>query len=71
MQSELVELEARQDAFDAEDLRGTVDDKKSARNWQILNERATEPRNTKEKERRKVVEDIRKRLKGYRTISFS
>ena len=39
MQSELVELEARQDAFDADDSQGTLEAKDSARNWQTLNEK--------------------------------
>ena len=66
MQSELVELEARQDALDAEDLQGTLDAKDSARNWQTLNKRAAEAENTREKERLEVVRDIRKTLKEYR-----
>ena len=66
MQSELVELEARQDAFDAEDSQGTLEAKDSARNWQTLNKRAAETGNTKEKERLEVVRDIRKTLKEYR-----
>jgi hypothetical protein len=36
LQSELQELEARQDALDAEDLHGGLQAKKSARNWQVL-----------------------------------
>lgn len=65
MQSELVELEAKQDALDAEDLQGTLEAKDSARNWQTLNKRATETGNTKERERLEVVRDIRKTLKEY------
>ena len=70
MQSELVELEARQDAFDAEDSRGTLEAKDSARNWQALNKKASETGNTKEKERLMIVGDIRKKLKDYRTMPF-
>ena len=66
MQSELVELEARQDALDAEDLQGTLEAKDSARNWQTLNKRASETGNTKENERLELVRDIRKILKEYR-----
>ena len=69
LQSELVELEARQDALDAEDSRGTLEDKKSARDWQTLQERAAEPGNTREKERVEVFEEVRKKIKNYRTIS--
>ncbi len=70
LQSELVELEARQDALDAEDLRGTLEDKKSARDWQTLRRRAAEPGNTREKERVEVLEEIRKKMKKYRITSF-
>ena len=68
LQSELVELEARQDAFDAEDLRGTLKDKESA---QTLKRRAAEPGNTGAKERLENIEDIRTKLGLYRTISPS
>ena len=68
LQSELVELEARQDALDAEYLRGTTEDKKSARNWHTLKLRAAEPGNTAEKERVEISEEIRKKFKEYRTI---
>ena len=70
LQSELVELEARQDALDAEDLRGTLEDKKSARDWQTLRSRAAEPGNTREKERLDLSVEIRKKIKEYRTIHF-
>lgn len=70
IQSELVELEARQDAFDAEDLRGTLEDKDSARNWQTLKRRAAHSGNLGEKERLEVVVDIRKKLREYRTVPF-
>ena len=66
LQSELLELEARQDALDAEDSRGTIEDKESARNWLILQRRAAEPGNTKQKERVKVLKEIRKLMKEYR-----
>ena len=71
MQSELVELEAKQDAFDAEDSQGTLEAKDSARNWQTLNKRATETGSTREKERLEVVRDIRKTLKEYRKKTLS
>ena len=41
LQSELVELEARQDALDIEYLRGTLEDKKSARDWQTLKKKGS------------------------------
>ena len=70
MQSELVELEAKQDAFDTEDLRGTLEDKDGARSWQALKRRATESGDTREKERLEVIQDIRKKLKDYSTLCF-
>ena len=70
LQSELVELEARQDALDAEDLGTTLEDKKSVRNWQTLKSRAIEPGNTREKERLSVSEEIRKKIKEYSIISY-
>lgn len=71
LQSELVELEARQDALDAEDLRGTLERKKSARDWRTLGRKAAEPGNTEEKERVEVLEEIRKKIKEYRIVLFS
>ena len=71
LQSELVELEARQDALDAEDLRGTLEHKQSARDWRTLGRKAAEPGNTEEKERVEVLEEIRKKIKEYRMVLFS
>ena len=72
LQSELVELEAQQDALDAEDLRPTTstEERKSVRDWKILKERANQPGNTREKERLRVAEEIRTKIKEYsRTMS--
>ena len=68
LQSELLELEARQDALDAEDSRGMIEDKESARNWLTLQTKAAEPGNTRQKERVKVLKEIRKLMKEYRTF---
>lgn len=70
LQSELVELEAQQDTFDAEDLRSTTstEERKSTRDWRILKEKANEPGNIREKERLRLVEDIRNKIKEYSTI---
>ena len=68
LQSELLELEARQDALDAEDSRGMIEDKKSARNLLILQRRAAEPGNTRQKEQVKVLQEVRKLMKEYRTF---
>jgi hypothetical protein len=65
LQSELQELEARQDALDAEDLRGDLQTKKSARNWQVLKKRANQQNNEREKERLELVFEIRDKLKEY------
>ena len=68
LQSELLELEARQDALDAEDSRGLIEDKESSRNWQSLQRKAAEPGNTRQKERVEVLKEIRKLMKEYRTF---
>jgi hypothetical protein len=69
LQSELVELEAEQDAFDAEDLYGPMETKESARNWAIFAKRAIEPANEKEKNRMELAMKIRKKIKEYRTLN--
>ena len=65
LQSELMELEAQQDQLDAEDLRGSLEYKKSARNWQYLRHRASTIDNVREKERLRVVKEIREKIKEY------
>jgi hypothetical protein len=69
LQSELVELEAEQDAFDAEDIYGPMETKESARNWAIFAKRATEPGNEKEKKRMELAMKIRKKIKEYRALN--
>jgi hypothetical protein len=66
LQSELAELEAKQDALDNDDLRGSTEQKQSVRNFEILRDRASHPENVREVERLRVIEDIRKKLKEYR-----
>ena len=65
LQSDLIELEARQDSLDAEDLQGSTVEKVSSRDWQILKRRANEADNVREKERRRVALEIRSKLKEY------
>jgi hypothetical protein len=65
LQSELQELEERQDAFDAEDLHGGREEKKSARNWQVLKKKAKQQNNEREKKRLDLVFEIRDKLKEY------
>ena len=67
LQSELVELESRQDRLDAADLKRTTDEKMSASNWEIFKERAE--RTAQEKERMEVVKEIREKLKEYSLCS--
>ena len=68
MQSELQELEERQDTLDAEDLHGDLQAKKSARNWQVLKKRAKQQDNKREKDRLELVLEIREKLKEYSTL---
>jgi hypothetical protein len=70
LQSELQELEERQDAFDAEDLRGGREEKKSARNWQVLKKKAKQQNNEREKTRLDLVFEIRDKLKEYSMWRF-
>ena len=65
LQSELQELEERQDALDAEDLHGDLQAKKSARNWQVLKKRAKQQDNKREKDQLELVLEIREKLKEY------
>ena len=69
LQSELQELEERQDAFDAEDLHGGREEKKSARNWQDL-KKAKQQNNEREKKRLDLVFEIRDKLKEYSMWRF-
>ena len=70
LQSELQELEERQDAFDAEDLHGGREEKKSARNWQVLKKKAKQQNNEREKKRLDLVFEIRDKLKEYSVWCF-
>jgi hypothetical protein len=66
LQSELAELERRQDEFDREDL---LDDdlatKKAARDWKSF-EAASQNPGSKSEERMKLVKEIREKIKEYR-----
>ncbi|KAL2038991.1 hypothetical protein N7G274_008331 [Stereocaulon virgatum] len=66
LQSELVELEARQDELDAEDRNRTTGEKASTRDWEILKSKAREANNVNEKERMELVLEIRGKIKEYR-----
>lgn len=65
LQSELVELEAKQDAYDAEDRGLTTQEKVSTRNWELFKERAQEAGNIRERKRMELVINIRERIKEY------
>ena len=66
LQSELVELEARQDKYDAEDRQRTTGEKASSRDWEIFRNKAGESNNTHEKKRMELVLEIREKIKEYR-----
>ncbi|KAL8933387.1 MAG: hypothetical protein Q9211_005810 [Gyalolechia sp. 1 TL-2023] len=65
LQSDLMELEARQDALDTEDLQGSRLEKVSARDWQALKERAAQVSNARERER------LQKRKEGQQLAYLS
>ena len=69
LQSELAELEAKQDALDNEDHRASTHDKQCLRDWQKLRERAKSPDNLKERQRLDLALEIRKKLQEYRESS--
>ena len=65
LQSELVELEALQDKYDADDRKLATEEKTSTRNWEVFKNRAKEPGNVREKERMELMLEIRAKLKEY------
>ena len=65
LQSDLTELEATQDALDAEYLRASTDDKQSARSWQALKRKAKLPGSLKEQRRLEVALEIREKIREY------
>jgi len=65
LQSELAELQAKQRAFDQEDLTSSLSTKQCARNYSDF-EKAVQADETKQKDRWKLMKDIRVTLKEYR-----
>ena len=66
LQSELVELEARQDQLDAAYRARSTEEQAGARNWKLVNESAKSDEGTEEdRERVKIAREIRRRLKEY------
>lgn len=66
LQSELCELEARQDKLDAEDFRGTIEQKGVLSNWAVFCAKASQPENEREKLRMDLAKEIREKIKEYR-----
>ena len=68
LQSELAELQRRQDEFDREDL---LDDdlgtKKNARDWRAFKDAATGG-GSKAEERMRLVKEVREKIKEYRKL---
>ena len=65
LQSELAELEARQDLLDAEDLNSAIEVKESASDWSTFKDRSEAPDNEHDRIRMKVVLEIRDKIKEY------
>lgn len=66
LQSEIAELEARQDAFDAHDLGTlTTDQKGDMRDWKLFVEKAKDDNNAREKDRMELIKEIREKMKEY------
>jgi hypothetical protein len=65
LQSELAELQAKQRAFDQYDLKADLETKQCARNFADF-QRAMQADETKQKDRWKLMKDIRETLKEYR-----
>ena len=62
----MAELEAKQDAFDQEDLGASTEEKRTASNWLAFNAKAAEDGNGREKKRMKIVKEVREKIKEYR-----
>lgn len=63
LEAEISELEAQQDAYDEQDLRGDLDAKKCATSWPEFFSRANDPRH---RERLEVVMKMRRLMRKYR-----
>ena len=65
LQSELMELEAQQDEYDAEVASLDLEAKKSLRNWADLKDRALKPIDTRETRGLSLAIEIKEKLKEY------
>jgi hypothetical protein len=63
LQSELAELEARQIAYDTEDVEGAMTDKQCARNWADFKSQSQD--NERQRKRMILVKEIRETLEEY------
>lgn len=66
LQSQLAQLESQLGQFDQDDLRGDMDAKSRARNWQKFSTAAAEHTNGREQSRMELIMQIRKIMKEYR-----
>ena len=66
LQSELAELEARQDIFDKEDLEGSMDDAACARDWNTFTELSRN--DGRQKEKMELARQTREVMKEYREL---
>jgi hypothetical protein len=71
LQSELRELELRQEEFDRDDANGDLDATQAAMDWQEFCDRARDPDDDRARERMQLVKDIREKVKEYRKSSPS
>ena len=71
LQSELRELELRQEEFDRDDAAGDLDAIQAAVDWQEFCDRARDPNDERAKERMQLVKEIREKVKEYRMSSPS
>ena len=66
LQSELIELEAQQDALDAQylDPRTSTTEKESASDWRVLKDRASKGGHAQDEERLKLTDEISTKLQN-------
>lgn len=65
LQSELANLQWRQQAFDRKDLNADMDTKQCARNWEDFEKAAADEGNERQKERMALVKQVRRAMKEY------
>ena len=65
LQSQLATLETQLQQYDDQDLQVSTDDKKSARNWELLSERAKQKGGGRENERLDLIDQLSQKIKEY------